>query len=228
MIRVGSDDAQVGARVLKINYDNTLTAMTDGEYETADGRVISIDGGSIKGVQSKADYESRGTGSAENKKEPLDDIGKAMAEVFTEAKTYDGVIVDSPTFDVGEKIDVVKDGEKSPAPDGEHQIMLKDSEGKEVKIRVEVKDGIITERENVEETDEMAEIASMFAEALKKFETKIDSIASKQNELETKFGKFSKEPAGSRVYTQKTINETENPLESKYEAFRRLREMIKN
>ena len=74
----------------------------------------------------------------------------------------------------------------------------------------------------------MAEIASMFALALKKFETKIDLIASKQTELETKFGKFSKEPAGSRVFTQKTINEKENPLQSKYEAFRKMREMIKN
>jgi hypothetical protein len=232
MIRIGSDDPQVGTRVLKVNYDNTLTAMTDGEYETADGRVISIDGGSIKGVQSKADYEARGTGSAEDKKEPLSDIGKAMANVFTEAKTYDGVILESPTFDVGEKIEVVKDGEKTPAPDGEHEIILKDSEGKDVKIKVEVSGGVITERENVEEApseeDQMEEIAKMFSSALKKFETKIDAIASKQTELEKKFGKFSKEPAGSRVYTQKTINETENPLESKYEAFRRMREMIKN
>ena len=230
ILRIGSDEAKVGARVLKVNYDNTLTAMTDGEYETADGRVISIDGGSIKGVQSKADYEKRGTGLDAEKKDPLADIGKAMANVFTEARTVVGDIkLDSPTFDVGETIDVVKeDGTKEKAPDGEHEIILKDSEGNDVKIRVEVADGKITERENVEETDEMAEIASMFAEALKKFETKIDAIASKQNELDTKFKKFSKEPAGSRVYTQKTINETENPLESKYEAFRRMREMIKN
>lgn len=43
MIRVGGDEPKVGLRVLKVNYDNTLTAMTDGEYETADGKVISID-----------------------------------------------------------------------------------------------------------------------------------------------------------------------------------------
>lgn len=233
IIRIGSDDPQVGTRVLKVNYDNTLTAITDGDYETADGKVISIDGGSIKGVQSKADYEKRGTGLDAEKKDPLSDIGKAMANVFTEAKTVDGGIkLDSPTFDVGETIDVVKDdGAKEKAPDGEHEIILKDSEGNDVKIRVQVKDGKITERENVEEPskeDEMMEIANMFAAALKKFETKIDAISTKQTELETKFGKFSKEPAGSRVYTQKTINEIENPLASKYEAFRKMREMIKN
>jgi hypothetical protein len=235
IIRIGGDEAEVGIRALKVNYDNTLTALTDGEYETADGKVLSIIGGSIHGVQSKADNEKRGTGHDAEKKAPLADIGKAMANVFTEAKTVQGDIkLDSPTFDVGETIDVVKeDGTKEKAPNGEHEIVLKDSEGKEVKIRVVVADGKITERENVEEAqpekeDEMAEIASMFAEALKKFETKIDAIASKQTELDTKFKKFSNEPAGSRVYTQKTINEVENPLNSKYEAFRKMRAMIKN
>lgn len=64
----------------------------------------------------------------------------------------DGTILESNTFDVGETIDVVsEDGTKSPAPTGEHEIALKDSEGKEVVIRVLVADGKITERENVEE-----------------------------------------------------------------------------
>lgn len=64
----------------------------------------------------------------------------------------DGTILESNTFDVGEVIDVVSaDGTKSPAPTGEHEIALKDSEGKEVVIRVLVADGKITERENVEE-----------------------------------------------------------------------------
>jgi len=64
----------------------------------------------------------------------------------------DGTILESNTFDIGETIDVVsEDGSKSPAPTGEHEIALKDSEGKEVIIRVLVADGKITERENVEE-----------------------------------------------------------------------------
>jgi hypothetical protein len=64
----------------------------------------------------------------------------------------DGTILESNTFDVGENIDVVsEDGTKTPAPAGEHEIALKDSEGKEVIIRVMVADGKITERENVEE-----------------------------------------------------------------------------
>jgi hypothetical protein len=70
---------------------------------------------------------------------------------MTYAKLADGTILESNTFDVGEKVDVVsEDGTKSPAPDGEHEIFLRDSEGNEVRIKVMTKDGVITERENVE------------------------------------------------------------------------------
>lgn len=77
---------------------------------------------------------------------------------FVDAKTRDGVILQSPTFDVGEKVEVVsEDGTKSPAPDGEHEIALKDTEGNEVLIKIETKDGVITERENVELPEAEAE-----------------------------------------------------------------------
>lgn len=86
---------------------------------------------------------------------------------FTYAKLADGTVVESPTFDVGEKIDVVTEEGKTPAPDGEHELALKDSEGRDVIIKVMTKDGIITERENVElpmdeeerEVEEMESIA---------------------------------------------------------------------
>ena len=71
--------------------------------------------------------------------------------LFTDAKTADGTILQSPTFDVGESVEVVsEDGSKTPAPDGEHEISLRDSEGNEVLIKIFTKDGVITERENVE------------------------------------------------------------------------------
>jgi len=74
---------------------------------------------------------------------------------FTDAQTKDGTILQSPTFDVGEGVEVVaEDGAKTPAPDGEHEIALKDSEGNEVIIKIITKDGKIVERENVELVDE--------------------------------------------------------------------------
>jgi hypothetical protein len=86
-------------------------------------------------------------------------LGKIMTLLFlevafTDAQTKDGTILQSPTFDLGETVDVVsEDGTKTPAPDGEHEIALKDSEGREVIIQIETKDGIITERSNVEEAN---------------------------------------------------------------------------
>ncbi len=234
VLRIGALEPEFGTRVKKVGYDGTLSAIVDGEYETANGEVLQIAGGSIKGVQSVADNKKRGTGQDTEKTLPLNDIGKATANVFVEAKTSNGVTLDSKSYDIGEDISVVKeDGTMEKAPDGEHEVILKDEKGNDVKVIVVVKDGKITERENVEEApskeDEMTEIASMFAEALKKFETKIDAIATKQVELDNKFIKFSKEPAGSRVFTQKIINEEINPLNTKYEGFRKMREaMIKN
>jgi hypothetical protein len=73
---------------------------------------------------------------------------------LTYAKLKDGTIVESPTFDVGEDLFVVsEDGTKTPAPDGEHELALKDSEGNEVLIKAITKDGKIVERENVELED---------------------------------------------------------------------------
>jgi hypothetical protein len=73
---------------------------------------------------------------------------------LTYAKLKDGTIVESATFDVGETLDIVsEDGTKTPAPDGEHELSLKDSEGNEVLIKVITKDGKIEERENVELED---------------------------------------------------------------------------
>ena len=71
---------------------------------------------------------------------------------MTYAKLADGTILESPTFDVGELAEVVsEDGTKSKAPEGEHEVILKDSEGNDVRIKILVDaEGKITERENVE------------------------------------------------------------------------------
>jgi len=77
---------------------------------------------------------------------------------LTEAKLVDGTVVESPTFDVGEPVEVIaEDGTKTPAPDGEHELFLRDEEGNEVRIRIITKDGVITERMNVEEAAEEPE-----------------------------------------------------------------------
>ena len=101
---------------------------------------------------------------------------------FVDAKTADGTILQSPTFDLGESVEVVsEDGTKTPAPDGEHQISLKDTEGNEVIIRVVTKDGKIVERENVEEESPETEMAkedetTIKAEPLPGDPTKVNDV----------------------------------------------------
>jgi len=210
VLRIGGETPEFGVKIKKVGYDGTLSAIADGAYETADGKVMQIVGGEIQGIQSKEAEMARG--------------GK-----FTEAKSGD-LTLDSPTFDVGETIDVVKDGEKTPAPDGEHEVILKDESGNENKIRVIVKDGKITERENVEEMesdiDEMSAFVEAFTTAMKKMETKLDELANKTSVLEKSFKKFSNEPAGSPIKKQinpESFGNTSNP---KLDGFRRLRETI--
>lgn len=214
VLRLEGEEPSVGLQIRKVGYDGSLSAIHDGVYETSDGKSISIVGGAIEGVQSAADNKKRGEGFE-------------TAEEFTIAETDKGVKVESKTFDVGEEVMVIGEGgEKKPAPDGEHQVVLKDSSGNENKIRFITKDGKITERENVEEMEQMMEIANLFSQAIKKIEVKIDELGVQQKKLEEKFQKFSKEPAGSRVYTQKTINPESAPVNTKYEGFKKLREAL--
>ncbi len=208
IMRVGGDMPAIGLQVKKVEYDGNLSAMTDGVYETEDGKSISIVGGAIDGIQSQKDKEAQGK--------------------FTIAESAEGAKLESPTFDVGEKVEVLgEDGAKSPAPDGEHQVVLKDESGNENKIRFVTKDGVITERSNVEE-EKMSEekIAEIFAMALRKLEDKIDLISTKNAELESKFQKFSKEPAGEKVYNQKTITEKTFESDNKFERFKKMKEVL--
>lgn len=216
-------DLEIGAPIY-VSTEEGMIPAPPGTHKLDDGSEIEVDeAGKVSKIK-MGDMEMEKTEDAklEEKKE------EESMKKFVEAKSYDGATLESPTFDVGEDIYVVKDGEKEKAPNGEHQIILKDSEGEDVKIRVMVTDGKITQRENVEEEEEMMtaeQIAQLFSLALKKLENKIDEISNKQIELEGSFQKFSMEPAGEKVYNQKTIKE-ETSVVTKAEQFRRLKEAM--
>lgn len=77
---------------------------------------------------------------------------------LTFAELADGTVLESPTFDVGESVEVVaEDGSKSPAPNGEHELVLRDEEGNEERFKIFVEDGVIRERENIELEEESSE-----------------------------------------------------------------------
>lgn len=99
---------------------------------------------------------------------------KEGEEKLTIAKLADGTLVESPTFDVGESVEVIhEDGTKTPAPNGEHLLELKDESGNINRIKIFTEDGIIKERENVEieaeeekKEEELADVETKEVEAL--------------------------------------------------------------
>jgi hypothetical protein len=220
------DELEVG-KVLYVVTDEGMIPAPAGVHKMEDGTEIETDEmGSVSKIK-MGDYTY---GDTEDKKlEDKKEEESMEKESMVEAKSGD-LKLESPTFDVGETIDVVsEDGSKTPAPDGEHQLELKDSEGNEVKIRVMVKDGKIMERENVEEvSEEFSVLVEAFATTIKKLETKLEEMARKNEVLEAKFKKFSSEPAGSRVTNNSTINQEtfSASVPSKLEGMRRLREKM--
>lgn len=180
--------------------DNGQLPARDGEYLLEDTTKIKIQDGKVHEI--KYDMEKK--------------------ESFVEAALKDGTIVKSNTFDVGEEVKVVSpDGKEVPAPDGEHELSLKDSEGKEVLIKIITKDGKIVERENVElpMEEEMgmmpdlsegndiidSEFKKIMMEKLESLVSKVDSIAADYEDMKKKVSKFSKEPAGEPVRQSKNV-----------------------
>lgn len=98
---------------------------------------------------------------------------------LTYAKLADGTIVESPTFDVGEPLEIVsEDGSKTPAPDGFHDLKLVGEEGEEVYIKVKSEGGKIVERENVEFQAETAEVKDLPQTNIEEEANKVKDIKS--------------------------------------------------
>jgi hypothetical protein len=202
-------ELKVGEPIYIINKDGQIPAP-DGEFELDDTTKITIKDGMVQ----KINYDNM-----EKKQD------------FVEAALKDGTVVKSPTFDVGEEVKVVSpDGKEIPAPDGEHELKLKDSEGKEVLIKILTKDGKITERENVElaaeeakkveegmglipdlseGNDTMEGFKKEVMGLLNEIKEKIDGVVKDQEEMKAKVSKFAKEPAGEPLKVAKNQIQTE-------------------
>jgi len=115
---------------------------------------------------------------------------------LTVAKLADGTLVESPTFDVGETLEVIhEDGTKTPAPDGEHLLELRDESDEINRIKLFTEGGIIKERENVEIEaeseekieEEMADVSTEEVDALPE-SGKSDTDVNEQVTLESEPG----------------------------------------
>lgn len=119
------------------------------------------------------------------------------------AKLADGTLLESPTFDVGESVEVVsEDGTKSPAPDGEHELELTGAEGETVRFKIFVEGGVITERENIE----LAEEETIEAEPLPGDPTELSEEGEEELEEESSEEEELEEEVSEEEETEVTIN----------------------
>jgi len=204
-------------QTLYVVKESTLVPAPEGNHETREGLIVSVDSESIVIAIAAKSPESSDVKDAE--KVDVEDDSIIETEM-TIAEDAQGQKLESKTFDVGEEVFLIKeDGEKVPAPNGEHQVVLKDESGNENKIRIQVMDGKITERENVEEMkkpemmnteftkqlddikNSMMELMMLFTEMNGKFKTDISSLKS---EFET----FKKSPERTSVEEKVTFKES--------------------
>ena len=203
------EDFQPG-QSLYVVKESTLAPAPEGSHETREGVVITVDSESVIIAVSQNDIADE----AEVKEE----AGKEME--YTEAKDAQGQTLESSTFDVGEDVFLVKeDGSKEPAPDGEHQVTLKDTSGDENKIRIQVKDGKITERENVEEMMKPEEMSVDFSKDIEDIKSSINNLLelvgsmngkfkTELNSLKTDFDTFKKSPERKAVEEKKSYTQS--------------------
>lgn len=197
-------------QTLYIVKDATLEPAPEGTHTTREGLVLTVDAEStIIAIMSK-EVET-------TEVEDEEDMGKKM--MYTIAEDAQGQKLESPTFDVGEDVFLIKDdGEKVPAPNGEHQVILKDESGNENKIRIQVMDGKIVQRENVEgmKKDEMmnadfskelSDIKSSMTELLSVLNDMNGKFKTELNSLKTEFDSFKKSPEKKAINEKKTYVE---------------------
>jgi hypothetical protein len=205
------EDLKIG-QVLYVVGESTLTPAPVGSHTTREGLKVTVDSESV--IIAIESMDSATDASIEQE--------------MTEARDAQGQILESSTFDVGEKVyQILSDGTKEAAPDGEHQVVLKDTSGNENKIRIQVKDGVITERSNVEEMsvmdgmetdesvsgiEELINLLVPMVEEMKKMREEMEqmkqTMSADISTLTNDFNSFKKSPEKFSVVEKKTIKES--------------------
>jgi hypothetical protein len=202
------EDLKIG-QVLYVVGESTLTPAPVGSHTTREGLKVTVDSESV--IIAIESMDSADDASIEQE--------------MTEARDAQGQILESSTFDVGEKVyQILSDGTKEPAKDGEHQVVLKDTSGNENKIRIQVKDGVITERSNVEEMsimetedaasgiEELINLLVPMVEEMKKMRDEMEkmkqTMSAEISTLTNDFNSFKKSPEKFSVVEKKTMKES--------------------
>ena len=227
-------ELEVGGPIY-VATDEGMIPAPDGTHKIEDGSELEVVDGKVSKIKMGNDTEITEDAKVEDEKEKEDIAETNMSDVemeFGDVKLKSGEVIRLGTDEAGIGVAVKKvgyDGTLSAIADGEYET----ESGKMISITGGTIDGYqdaSDKEQKTEKTEEMSavEIAQIFAQALKKFEDKLDAMEQKFTGLETKFTKFSKEPAGEKVYNQKTVNFEDNAPHTKLDSFRKMRELLSN
>ena len=227
-------ELEVGGPIY-VATDEGMIPAPDGTHKIEDGSELEVVDGKVSKIKMGNDTEITEDAKVEDEKEKEDIAETNMSDVemeFGDVKLKSGEVIRLGTDEAGIGVAVKKvgyDGTLSAIADGEYET----ESGKMISITGGSIDGYqesSTKEQKTEKTEEMSavEIAQIFAQALKKFEDKLDAMEQKFTGLETKFTKFSKEPAGEKVYNQKTVNFEDHAPHTKLDSFRKMRDLLSN
>ena len=227
-------ELEVGGPIY-VATDEGMIPAPDGTHKIEDGSELEVVDGKVSKIKMGNDTEITEDAKVEEEKEKEDIAETNMSDVemeFGDVKLKSGEVIRLGTDEAGIGVAVKKvgyDGTLSAIADGEYET----ESGKMISITGGTIDGYqdaSDKEQKTEKTEEMSavEIAQIFAQALKKFEDKLDAMEQKFTGLETKFTKFSKEPAGEKVYNQKTVNFEDNAPHTKLDSFRKMRDLLSN
>jgi hypothetical protein len=226
---------ELGQEIFIVGENSELKPAPAGKHTLANGTVIQLSEGSV--LESMMDVKDQEMGYEDPlveqvRVEDADEEVDTLEEELTKAEATDGKILESDTFDVGERVYMVDGDETKPAPDGEYELSLKDTSGNENKMKIFVKDGVITERENVETMaktpsememmkEEMATIKMAIQEMLGYLKNKDEQMSAELSKVKTDFESFRKSPAASPI--EKKINVSQTFDDWRVEQIKKLR-----
>jgi hypothetical protein len=211
-------ELELGDSIFIVGENSELSPAPSGKHILADGREIELDENSVLVLMSMVEKmedmlpEEVAVEDSENEIETLE-------EEMTKAEDAQGQILESKTFDVGEEVYVVDGDKKEKAPNGEHQVVLRDTSGNENKIRIMTEDGIIVQRENVEEMskeksememmkEDMATMKMAIQEMLGYMKTREEQMSKELTGVRSDFEAFKISPVHPPVAHTKNVAQT--------------------
>jgi len=203
------EDFKVGQELYIVN-EATLSPAPEGQHETREGLLITVDSSSvIIAIEMKAEE----TTETETETTETEDVEAGQKEMMTSATLTDGTKIESDTegeFKVGDKLYVItEEGEKVQAPEGEHTtdsgiVLTVDAEGTITGVKYPDEQG----EGSLQDYSQVVDVFTTLLNEVKDMNQNINKLTADYSALKTDFEKFRKQPEKFSVVEKKTFKES--------------------